>query len=167
MGQQIPKQVHSSQICGVLEGRRYAASGRTHFRASIPSTSLFMQSSTSSISATVLRALALWLFSNLGGTVMLGMILSLGRLEDATIALMAGLLAVIITLPLVPLAVPFLALLSRLQPGWSRRSIAMVGVTLFFVLANQLLVMVLPFLSSVSLLEMTAPYLSTHTKVIV
>jgi hypothetical protein len=118
-----------------------------------------MSSSTSLISSTVYRALILWFMSNLGGTLLLGAILASGRLEDASIALLAGMLAIIVTAPLVPLAVPFLALLSRLQPNWSRRSIAALGVTLFFVLAHQLLVLLLPFLSSVSLLEMTAPYL--------
>jgi hypothetical protein len=118
-----------------------------------------MRSFTSLISSTVLRALILWFMSNVGGTLLLGAILAVGRLEDSAIALMAGLLAVIITLPLVPLAVPFLALLSRLQPTWSRRSIATLGVTLFFLVAHQLLVLLLPFLSSLSLLEMTAPYL--------
>ncbi|MBC6696765.1 hypothetical protein [Hymenobacter sp. BT190] len=97
--------------------------------------------------------------SNLGGTLLLGLTLAFGRIEDASIALVAGLLAIIITLPLVPLAVPFLALLSRLQLNWSRRTMAALGVTLFFMLAHQLLVVLLPFLSSLSLLEMTAPYL--------
>ena len=129
------------------------------WRPIITPTIFVMRSVTSLISSTVLRALILWFMSNLGGTLLLGAILAFGRLEDSSIALIAGMLAVIITLPLVPLAVPFLALLSRLQPNWSRRSIATLGVTLFFVLAHQLLVLLLPFLSSLSLLEMTAPYL--------
>ncbi|UOG73994.1 hypothetical protein MTX78_17950 [Hymenobacter tibetensis] len=114
-----------------------------------------------SVQPTIIRTLLLWLFSNLGGTFLLGLGFALThRLNDSTIAVAAGLLAAIITLPLVPLAVPFFAVLGRVCSGWSRRSMALLGVTLFFILANELLRFMLPFVSLEGLLEMSSPYLA-------
>ncbi|MBC8083827.1 MAG: hypothetical protein H7Z21_11500 [Hymenobacter sp.] len=123
-----------------------------------------MLRSTTSISLTIVRTLLLWLLSNLGGTCLLGLGFGFAlthRLNDSTIAITAGLLAAIVTLPLVPLAVPFFAVLSRYCPDWSRRSMALLGVGLFFLLANELLRFLLPFASLGGLLEMSLPYLAT------
>lgn len=117
-----------------------------------------LKSATASLQPTVVRTLILWLCSNLGGTVLLGLTFSAERLEDFTIALLAGLVAAVVSLPLVPLAIPFFAVLGRFCPACSRRSVAFLGITLFFLLANQLLLLGLPFLSLGGLLSMSLPY---------
>lgn len=118
-----------------------------------------MLQSYSRIRSTIIRTAILWLFGNLGGTLILGLCLSLNRLDDCTLALGAGLIAAIISLPLVPLGIPFFAVLGKTCRSWSRRSIALLGVVLFFLLANELLRFFLPFLTWSSLLELAVPYL--------
>ena len=120
-----------------------------------------MPASSTSIQSTITRTLLLWLLSNLGGTLLLGMGFALThQLNDSTIAIAAGLLAALITLPLVPLALPFFALVTRFCPACSRRSVALLGVTLFFLAANELLHLLLPFATFWGLLEMSVPYLA-------
>ncbi|MDF7813392.1 hypothetical protein [Hymenobacter sp. YC55] len=119
-----------------------------------------MLKSYSSVQSTIARTLILWLLSNLGGTLLLGIGFALThRLNDSTIAVAAGLLAAIITLPLVPLAMPFFAVLGKICAAWPRRSMALVGVLLFFLLANEVLHLLLPFATFFGLLEMSFPYL--------
>ncbi|HEX8425200.1 hypothetical protein [Hymenobacter sp.] len=120
-----------------------------------------MLKSYSSIQPTIVRTLLLWLISNIGGTLLLGIGFALRRLDDSTIAIAAGLLAAIVTLPLVPLAVPFFAVLGKICAKWPRRSMALLGVTLFFLLANELLHLLLPFATFWGLLEMSLPYLAS------
>lgn len=113
-----------------------------------------------SIQSTLVRTLLLWLISNVGGTLLLGGGFALThRLNDSTIALAAGLLAAIITLPLMPLAVPFFAVLGKICAAWPRRSMALLGVMLFFLAANEALHLLLPFATFWGLLEMSFPYL--------
>lgn len=120
-----------------------------------------MFKASTSTQSTITRTLLLWLISNLGGTLLLGASFALThQLTDSTIAVAAGLLAAVITIPLVPLALPFFALLARFCPAYSRRSVALLGVTLFFLAANELLHLLLPFATFWGLLEMSAPYLA-------
>ncbi|MBO0359317.1 hypothetical protein J0X19_15245 [Hymenobacter sp. BT186] len=120
-----------------------------------------MLTSSTSIQSTITRTLLLWLLSNIGGTFLLGVGFALTHhLNDSTIAIAAGLLAALITLPLVPLALPFFALVARFCPACSRRSVALLGVTLFFLAANELLHLLLPFATFWGLLEMSVPYLA-------
>ena len=83
-------------------------------------------------SSTITRTLILWLLSNLGGTLWLTLDFASDRLEDYSIALMAGLIAALVSLAIVPLTVPFFTLMNVLRTGWSRRTVALLGVTLFF-----------------------------------
>lgn len=113
--------------------------------------------STSSYSTTV-RAFILWIFANLGGTLWLLLDFSLDRLDDYPIALMTGLVAALVSLAIVPLVIPFFSLMCKLQVGLSRRSLALLGVTAFFLLANQLLELLLPVNSMRDILSMSLPY---------
>lgn len=108
--------------------------------------------------STVMRTGILWLMSNLGGTLWLLLDFSLDRLADYPIALLTGLVAAIASLTIVPLAIPFFALMCYLRVGFSRRTLALLGVTLFFLLANQLLLHLLPIDYLGSLLRMSWPY---------
>jgi len=120
-----------------------------------------MLKSSTSIPSTITRTLVLWLLSNLGGTFLLGFGFALThRLNDSTIAVAAGVLAALVTLPLVPWALPFFAVIPRFCPACSRRSVALLGVTLFFLAANELLHLLLPFATFWGLLEMSVPYLA-------
>ena len=108
--------------------------------------------------STITRTLMLWVLSNLGGTLWLTLDFASDRLEDYSIALMAGLLAALVSLAIVPLVLPFFSLMGLLRPGWSRRSVALVGVTLFFLLANQLLLGLVPIKTLAGLLPLSGPY---------
>lgn len=108
--------------------------------------------------STTIRTLILWLLSNLGGTVWLMLDFAAERLTDYPIALLAGLVAALVSLAVVPLAFPFFTLMGRLKPGWSRRSMALGGVVLLFLLTNQLLVLLSPIDSLRALLPMSLPY---------
>ncbi|WP_375435616.1 hypothetical protein [uncultured Hymenobacter sp.] len=120
-----------------------------------------MLKSYSLLHSTIARTLLLWLISNLGGTLLLGVGFALThRLNDSTIAVAAGMLAFLVTLPLVPLAVPFFAVLGKVCADWPRRSMALLGVVLFFLLANEVLHLLLPFATFLGLLEMSLPYLA-------
>jgi|GEM_PF-3784430 len=109
--------------------------------------------------STIKRAFQLWLFSNVGGTLFLTGEFALDRLTDYPIALMTGMVAAMISLCIVPLVIPFFTLMTRFCSGWSRRSMALVGVSLFYVAANQLLLLFVPIDSLSSLLGMSFPYL--------
>ncbi|MBX0290889.1 hypothetical protein K3G63_10590 [Hymenobacter sp. HSC-4F20] len=113
---------------------------------------------TTSTYSTITRAFILWALANLGGTLWLLLDFSLDRVDDYPIALMTGLIAALISLAIVPLVIPFFSLMCRLRVGLSRRSLALGGVTLFFLLANWLLEWLLPVGSSASLLSMSLPY---------
>ncbi|AHJ98848.1 hypothetical protein [Hymenobacter swuensis] len=108
--------------------------------------------------STITRTLILWLLSNVGGTLWLAFDFASDRLEDYSIALMSGLVAALVSLAMVPLVVPFFTLMSGLRANWSRRTLALSGVTLFFLLANQLLLLLLPINSLWGLLPMSLPY---------
>lgn len=108
--------------------------------------------------STTVRTLILWLLSNLGGTLWLLLDFASDRLEDYSIALMAGLMSALVSLVLIPLAVPFFTLMSGFRANWSRRTTALAGVTLFFLLANQLLLLLVPVDSLRGLLPMSLPY---------
>jgi len=108
--------------------------------------------------STTTRTLILWLLSNVGGTLWLTFDFASDRLEDYSIALMSGLVAALVSLAIVPLVVPFFTLMSGLRASWSRRTLALGGVTLFFLLANQLLLLLLPINSLRGLLSMSLPY---------
>ena len=108
--------------------------------------------------STITRTLILWLLSNVGGTLWLAFDFASDRLEDYSIALMSGLVAALVSLAMVPLVVPFFTLMSGLRANWSRRTLALSGVTLFFLLANQLLLLLLPINSLRGLLPMSLPY---------
>ncbi|MBT9391723.1 hypothetical protein KLP40_00995 [Hymenobacter sp. NST-14] len=108
--------------------------------------------------STVTRTLIMWLLSNLGGTLWLLLDFASDRLEDYSIALMVGLTAALASLAIVPLAVPFFTLMNVLRTGWSRRSMALLGVTLFFLLASQLLLAFVPLESLTELLPLSVPY---------
>ncbi|TGE19328.1 hypothetical protein [Hymenobacter elongatus] len=109
--------------------------------------------------STIRRTLLLWLLSNFGGTLWLLIDFSLDRLNDYSIALMVGLVAAIVSLSIVPLVLPFFALMSSYYSGWSRRSMALAGITAFYILANQLLLLLMPIDSLSSLLALSLPYL--------
>lgn len=111
-------------------------------------------------SSTIRRTLLLWLISNLGGTSWLLLDFAKERLADYSIALFIGLLAALISLFIVPLVIPFFAVMCRCCSGWMRRSMACLGVVLFYVLANLILLLGLPIDSFSSLLGMSVPYLS-------
>ncbi|MCA8831419.1 hypothetical protein LF252_12345 [Hymenobacter sp. BT728] len=108
--------------------------------------------------STTVRTLILWLLSNLGGTLWLLLDFTTERLSDYSIALLAGVVAAVVSLAIVPLVIPFFTVMSYLKPGWSRRSMALGGVLLFFLLANQLLVLFSPVDSLVSVLPLSLPY---------
>ncbi|WP_426492974.1 hypothetical protein [Hymenobacter sp. 102] len=108
--------------------------------------------------STITRTLILWLLSNLGGTLWLLVDFASDRLEDYSIALMAGLMSALVSLAIVPLVIPFFTLMSGFRTEWSRRTMALAGVTLFFLLANQLLLLLIPVDSLRGLLPMSLPY---------
>ncbi len=108
--------------------------------------------------STITRAFILWLLSNVGGTAWLLLDFAYERLDDYPIALMVGLTAALISLAIVPLVVPFFTLMRRLQTNWSRRTVALTGIVLFFLLANQLLVGLIPLESLTDLLPFSLPY---------
>jgi hypothetical protein len=114
-----------------------------------------------SVQATLIRTLLLWLLSNLGGTLWLIIDFSHDRLADYSIALMAGLMAAMVSLAIIPLVIPFFALMTRCCSDWPRRTMALLGVGLFFLVANNLLLLLLPIDSLASLLEMSLPYLGS------
>ncbi|RPD50204.1 hypothetical protein DNI29_05250 [Hymenobacter sediminis] len=117
--------------------------------------SLLLSTSTYSTTA---RAFILWIFANLGGTLWLLLDFALDRFDDYPIALMTGLVAALVSLAIVPLVIPFFSLMCKLRVGLSRRSLALVGVTAFFLLANQLLELLLPVNSMRDVLNMSLPY---------
>ncbi|RSK35453.1 hypothetical protein [Hymenobacter metallilatus] len=108
--------------------------------------------------STTVRTFILWLLSNAGGTLWLLLDFASARLADYSIALLAGLLAALVSLAVVPLVIPFFTMMSRVKPGWSRRSMALGGVVLFFLLANQLLVLLSPIDSMQAVLPLSLPY---------
>lgn len=108
--------------------------------------------------STTVRTLILWLLSNLGGTLWLAFDFATERLTDYSIALLVGLVAALVSLAVVPLVIPFFTVMSQVKPGWSRRSMALGGVVLFFLLTNQLLVMLSPVDSLRALLPLSLPY---------
>ncbi|OWP63914.1 hypothetical protein CDA63_06795 [Hymenobacter amundsenii] len=108
--------------------------------------------------STITRTFVLWLLSNVGGTLWLLLDFAYERLNDYPIALMVGLTAALISLAIVPLVVPFFALMSRLQTDWSRRTVALTGIVLFFLLANHLLLGLIPLESVTDLLPFSLPY---------
>ncbi|GAB2769153.1 hypothetical protein HNQ93_000277 [Hymenobacter luteus] len=108
--------------------------------------------------STIARAFILWAFANLGGTLWLLLDFSLERVDDYPVALLTGLVAALVSLCIVPLVIPFFSLMCHLQVGLSRRSLALIGVTLFFLLANKLLELLLPINSVHDLLSMSLPY---------
>jgi hypothetical protein len=110
--------------------------------------------------STIKRALQLWLFSNVGGTLFLTAQFAADRLTDYPIALLAGLVAALVSLCIVPLVIPFFTLMTRFYSAWTRRSMALAGVTLFYGAANGLLLLLVPFDSLLSLLSLSAPYLA-------
>ncbi|SDX90522.1 hypothetical protein [Hymenobacter psychrophilus] len=108
--------------------------------------------------STIIRTLILWLLSNIGGTLWLTLDFAYERLEDYPIALMVGLTAALTSLAIVPLVVPFFVLMSRLQADWPRRTVALTGIILFFLLANQVLLGLIPMNSVAELLPFSLPY---------
>lgn len=108
--------------------------------------------------STITRTLVLWVLSNLGGTLWLMLDFASDRLEDYSIALMAGLIAALISMTIVPLTIPFFTLMNMLHAGWSRRSVALLGVTLFFLLANRILLAFVPIESLRGMLPLSMPY---------
>ncbi|SNR41962.1 MULTISPECIES: hypothetical protein [Hymenobacter] len=118
-----------------------------------------MLQSYSSIPSTLIRTILLWAFSNVGGTLWLLVDFSLDRLNDYPIALLAGLVGAMASLAIIPLVVPFFTIMSRCCSDWPRRTLALLGVVLFFLVANYLLLLLLPIDSLTSLLEMSLPYL--------
>ncbi|NVO85291.1 hypothetical protein [Hymenobacter terrestris] len=113
---------------------------------------------TSANYSTITRTLILWLLSNLGGTLWLVLDFSYARLDDYSIALMVGLTAALASLAIVPLVVPFFLLMSRLQSNWPRRTMALTGIILFFLLINVLLFDLVPMNSLAELLPFSLPY---------
>ncbi len=108
--------------------------------------------------STITRTFILWLVSNVGGTLWLLLDFAYERLDDYPIALMVGLTAALISLAIIPLVVPFFALMTRLQANWSRRTVALTGIILFFLLANRLLVGLVPLKSLTDLVPFSLPY---------
>ncbi|TGE10275.1 hypothetical protein [Hymenobacter fodinae] len=119
-----------------------------------------MVNSYSSVHSTLIRTLLLWLLSNLGGTLWLIIDFSLERLTDYTVALLVGLVAAMISLAIIPLVVPFFAVMTRYS-DWPRRTMALIGVGLFFLVANYLLLLLLPVTSLTGLLDLSLPYLGS------
>ncbi|WP_019948561.1 hypothetical protein [Hymenobacter aerophilus] len=113
---------------------------------------------TSANQSTIARTLILWLLSNVGGTLWLTLDFASERLDDYPIALMVGLTAALTSLAIVPLVLPFFVLMGRLRADWPRRTIALTGITLFFLLANQLLLGFIPMKSVAALLPFSLPY---------
>lgn len=109
--------------------------------------------------ATLLRTIQLWLLSNAGGTLWLLGYFAADRLDDYPIALLTGMLAAMVSLAVVPLVIPFFAVMCRFCAGWTRCYVALLGVVLFFLLANELLLLLLPVGSVLSLLELSLHYL--------
>jgi hypothetical protein len=120
-----------------------------------------MVNSYTSVQSTFIRTLLLWLISNLGGTLWLTIDFSLDRLTDYSIALMVGLVAAMVSITIIPLVLPFFALMTRCCSDWSRRTMALLGVSMFFLVANYLLLHLLPVHSLLALLEMSLPYLGS------
>ena len=113
-----------------------------------------------SVQSTLKRTVQLWFFSNLGGTLLLASAFASDRLSDWTIALLAGTVAALVSLCVVPLAVPYFNLMEKLNTSWSRRTMALAGVSLFYATANQLLLLGGPFHSLRGLLSISFPYLA-------
>ena len=112
-----------------------------------------------STQSTIFRSLLLWVLSNAGGTLWLLLDFTLERFDDYPVALLTGLVAALVSLAIIPLVIPFFALMCYLRVGLSRRMLALGGVTLFFALANQLLLALLPIGSSwTGLLSLSFPY---------
>jgi len=107
----------------------------------------------------ILKGFALWLLSNVGGTLLLGAHFSLERAEDFTIGLLSGLLAAVVSIVLVPFCIPFFEVVGNLCACWSRRTAALIGVVLFYSAANFLLLYFLPILTLESVVSMSFPYL--------
>jgi Na+/phosphate symporter len=114
----------------------------------------------SSVHSTFIRTLLLWLLSNLGGTLWLIIDFSLERLTDYSVALLVGLVAAMISLAIIPLVLPFFAIMTRYS-DWPRRTMALMGVGLFFLVANYLLLLLLPVASLSGLLDLSLPYLGS------
>lgn len=107
----------------------------------------------------LVRALQVWLFSNLGGTAALALDFGFDSHADLAVALVIGLMAALISLAYVPLAVPFLALSHRACTGWRCRLTAGLSVITVFMAANYLLLHILPIGSFSVLLNFSRPYL--------
>ncbi|TGD79033.1 hypothetical protein [Hymenobacter wooponensis] len=113
-----------------------------------------------SVQSTFVRTLLLWLLSNLGGTLWLTIDFSLDRLADYSIALLVGLVAAMVSMVIIPLVVPFFAVMTRYS-DWPRRTMALLGVSLYFLVANYLLLLLLPVTSLIGLLDLSLPYLGS------
>ena len=110
--------------------------------------------------STLKRTFQLWLFSNLGGTLLLTALFAAERLSDYSIGLMAGTVAALVSLAVVPLVLPFFWIMEKQFSSWPRRTMALVGVSLFYVAANQLMLLWVPLNSLSELLTLSSPYLA-------
>ena len=107
------------------------------------------------------RTLAVWLFSNLGGTTWLVYDFCRYSPEDYAVPLVVGLMAALLSLATVPLAVPVFAVAQRQCTSWHCRLLVLAAVLLVFALGNFTLLHLLPIGPASSLLRFSWPYLGT------
>lgn len=107
----------------------------------------------------LIRALRLWLLTNLGGTCWLALDFGLNHSGELVVPLVIGLMAALISLAFVPFMFLFFSLAHRACVSWRCQLVAVTGVVLVFILANFLLLQALPIGPADSLLSLSRPYL--------
>ncbi|OUJ75447.1 hypothetical protein [Hymenobacter crusticola] len=105
------------------------------------------------------QTLLLWVLSNLGGTLILAIKFSLGRLDDALIALVSGGIAALLSLFVLPLWVPFFSAINCVECRRVQYLVMLSGSVLFYFIANILLLYCFPLGSLDGVMELTFPYL--------
>ncbi|GGE95592.1 hypothetical protein [Hymenobacter cavernae] len=109
--------------------------------------------------ATLVQTLIIWLVSNLGGTFFLALLFGLDHPTDVAIALIGGMLAALLSLFLIPLWVPFFALINCVECRRTQFLAMLLGSVTFYFIANLLLLYLLPLGTLDGVMEMTFPYL--------
>jgi hypothetical protein len=118
-----------------------------------------MASSYATTRTALMQTLTLWFVSNLGGTLLLTLKFFLDRPNDAVIGLVSGLIAALLSLAIVPIWVPFFALINCVDCRRTQFLVMMLGSVLFYFLANTLLLYLMPLSTLDGVIDMTFPYL--------
>ncbi|WP_324676171.1 hypothetical protein [Hymenobacter sp. GOD-10R] len=105
------------------------------------------------------HTLSLWVLSNLGGTLILAIKFSLGRLDDVIIALVSGCVAAVLSLFVLPLWIPFFSAINCVECRRVQYLVMLSGSVLFYFMANILLLCFFPLGTLDGVMELTFPYL--------